>query len=426
LDALATNIKTIVLALVISVITWFAISFQLFPDVIMNVEKVPVTATPSDYADMIENNLELSGEFNAMVTARIQGKRYDVVKPRPEDFIAYLDLSDVKEPGEHTVKVVVEPVADGVKYDILNDNITKKINVIQTAEITLDVIPVADDIAVIEGMQIDYDNLDVYPRTVRLSGEKSLIDKVERAVAKAVYAEVLPATADDINGELVLYDKNDKIVSHTDIYVNNRDFKVRVPVFKQRTIPVKVQIDAPSNFNLDSLLSRLRVDPEELTISAPDSSIDYYDNIVELSLNELTLADLQGGVVKEFELPPAYTNMTGKNYALLTFDDVDDYGSMVFEVEVSDENFSTRNPQPGYEVKYITRQISVKVAGPSSVVHSMSAADFRATVDLLGIELSEGTRAIGVNFRIAGTDAEAWVVGEYKINIETVKIEKEE
>jgi YbbR domain-containing protein len=416
----ATNLKTIIFAFVLSIIIWFAISFQLFPDVIRNID-MPVTAHPSDYDDMTENSLELSEEFSGMVTARIQGKRYDIGGLRAEDFTAFLDLSSVKDAGEHTVNVVIKPVTDGIKCDVLSDNITKNIKVIQTAEVTLDVVPSAEGIEAVEGMRIDYDNLDVTPKTVKISGEKSLVDLVTRAEVRAVYGDVLTVTAEDLRGELILYGKNGVKLNTDDIYIENSSFHVTVPVFKLRTVPVKVLIDAPSNFNLDSLYDRMSVDPEELTISSPDSSIDNFENIIELSLNELTLNDLQAGCSVEFEIPQTYTNLTGKNYALLTFDDVDYYGSMFFEV--SAENFNARNTPQGYEVKYITQQISVNVVGPSSFIHSLSSADFRATVDLLGID-SEGTRTIGANFRLALADAEAWVVGEYKINIDIIKTEE--
>jgi len=415
------NLKTILLALFLSVIIWFAVSFQLFPEVTVSVDVI-VTASPTAY--MIDDHLELAaGGYEDVVKVLIEGKRYDIGGLKGDDFDAYLDLSEVKQPGEHFVSVVIKPLSD-VKCRILDENIPqRKIKVIQTSEVTLNVTPKAE-VTPASGMQIDYDNLDVNPKTVTISGEKQLVDLIAKAEVIASSAEELSVTS-VLGGQLVLLGDNGSAIDVSGITVEDRAFTVTVPVFKQKTLPLEVSfINVPPNFNLNSLISRMRITPGELTVSTPDSSIDNYDriNIGTVSLSELTLKNLQEGFSKTIELPEGYSNITGNKAATLTFDDVDEY--VVFPFDVSVESFVSANVPSGYAVKYLTKQLTVKVVGPSSFIRSMTSADINVTVSLAGItDIDEGPRTIGIKCAVAGPDAEAWVVDEYKITIDIEKIQ---
>lgn len=419
IKSVAANLKTIFFALLLSVITWFAVSFQLFPMISQRVD-VTVVATPTAY--MLDDHLELaSGGYTDTVNVEIEGKRYDIGGLDGDDFDAYLDLSDVKKPGEYYAKVIVQP-RNGVKCRVLDENIpARKIKVIQTSELMLAIIPKAE-VSASEGMHIDYDNLEVTPKTVTVSGEKSLIDSIEKAVVTAVSAEELSATA-NLSGSVAFYGKNGSVIDVSDINVEDRAFAVTVPVFKQKSLPLEISfINVPHNFNLNSLTERMRITPGELTVSTPDSSIDNYDriNIGTVSLNELTLKNLQEGFSKTIELPDGYSNITGNKAATLTFDDVDKYGFVAFEL--SGGNFVTANVPAGYEVKPLTKHLTVKVVGPSSFIKSMTSEDISVTVSLAGItDITEGVRTVGVKFVIAGANVEAWVIDEYKISIEIVK-----
>ncbi|MCL2633591.1 MAG: CdaR family protein [Oscillospiraceae bacterium] len=419
LKSFITNLRSIIFAVILAVIAWFAISFQLFPNVTKSFV-LPVTANPTAF--MLDDNLTLSEDFNSTVELRIQGKRYEIGGIRAEDFDAYLDFSKVSGPGEYVADIIFNK-RDGIICEILNPLETKTVNIIQQDRKTLTIIPNISGVSAIEGMQIDYDNVVVNPSTVVIRGEKSLIDEVDRAEVVVTSSDVLIYTS-ELRGELIFYDKYGERIINNNILYENRGYDVTVPVFKQKTLPLDVSlINAPNNFDRASLWERMRIYPEELTLSSPDFSIDNHDvmSIGTVSLNELTLRDLQGGYSIIIELPEEYTNMTGINTAVLTFEDVDDYGQRVFEV--SSDNFTTINVPAGYSVNYITKQISVKVVGPSSVIYEMSSADITMTINMAGIEISEGTRTIGVNFRIPGSNVEAWVVEEYRINIEIIKID---
>ncbi|MBQ8411059.1 MAG: hypothetical protein IJX15_04940, partial [Ruminiclostridium sp.] len=83
------------------------------------------------------------------------------------------------------------------------------------------------------------------------------------------------------------------------------------------------------------------------------------------------------------------------------------------------ENINIINAPTNYDVKLLTNVLTVNVVGLSTYVQEMTSDDIYATVNLLGIEVAEGTKTVSVTFRLAGANAKAWVTGEeYKVELQ--------
>ncbi|MCL2071407.1 MAG: hypothetical protein FWH07_04130 [Oscillospiraceae bacterium] len=415
-----TNLKTIIFAFIVSVIIWLAISFQFFPNVDSTFD-VPVSAELTAY--MRDVKLELSEAFNETIEVTVSGKRYEIASLGEADFYAAFDFTDVREAGDYDVRVIVRArEEENAGFLTPGREITKAVKIIQIAEKTLRTDSDAQYIEAIEGMTIDYTRVTVSPESVLISGEKSLIDSIHGVRVSAVSGELLSATS-TLQGEPIFFDSRGVQISPQiigeGITIEERAFTVTVPVFKRKTLPLKVSINAPDNFDLDSLHERMRIEPEELTIASPDASIDNYDawDIGTVSLSEITFGNLEAGLSIPISMLGGYENVSGNNVARLVFDDIEDYGVRMFEVPSS--NINNINVPAGYSVKHITRMIPVRVVGPSNIIHSMTVADITGTITFAGItDISAGERLIGVTFTIAGSNVSAWVIDEYKVDIE--------
>ena len=62
------NLKTIIFALVIAVIVWFAISMQIFPDVTTHISDIPVEVKATEY--MTENALSVTNSYVDKITVQ--------------------------------------------------------------------------------------------------------------------------------------------------------------------------------------------------------------------------------------------------------------------------------------------------------------------------------------------------------------------
>lgn len=410
-----TNLRTIIFAFVISVVIWLAISFQFFPDIILTVE-VPISVEPTAY--MSDVRLELAEAFNETVNVSYEGKRSEISSLNADDFYAYLDFSDVKESGykEVPVKVRVKE-EENAKFLKPIESLVRMVKIIQTAEKPFRIVPDIQQLEAGGGMTIESAGIMINPDTITITGEKVLIDSVHSVRVRVTSNAPLLATA-VLEGELTFLDLKGNVITDEGIHTEERAFSVTVPVFKRKTLPLEVSIIAPDNFDLDSLYGRMSIEPKDLTLASPDSSIDNLDvlNIGTISLSDITLGYLETGIPIQITLPEGYENISGNNEVLIVFDEISDYDVRTFQVPAT--NFNNMNIPPGFNVEYVTRMIQIKVVGPSNVIYSMTSADIKGTINFAGItDISAGERSIGIRFTIEGSSVFVWTIGDYKIDI---------
>ncbi|MDR2532840.1 MAG: hypothetical protein LBC82_08390 [Oscillospiraceae bacterium] len=421
---LKSNIKTIITAVITSAVIWFAISLQIFPDVTITISDIPVRIAPT--SSMIEHNLQLTEDYELTANVQVRGKRYDIGILNSSDFQAVLNLTNVEDEGEHVANIIITSDSP-INFEILPSNQNAKIKIERIESKTLEITPRVDSITVADGMTIDTSGLSVNPPTVTISGEKSVIDLIERAEVHAVHSEEMH-TSLSLEGELVLFNNENIRVSNPDVDYDSEIFSVTVPIHMVRTLPLDFIITgAPSNFNLQGLRSMMDIPPYEITLSSPDMSISHLSHfdVGEMSLNEIDMQMLLFGIRDTFapKLPEGYKNISGYASFSLQFRDVEDYTQYNFAIPW--ENINILNKPVDFDVEILTRELTVTVLGPASFIHAMAVSDIIVTLNLLGIpEITEDSRFItrSVQCRIRGTRVPAWVVGDPQVDVNFTRI----
>jgi YbbR domain-containing protein len=410
------NIGSIIISVVSAAIIWFAISLQIFPDITDHVTDIPVAVRPT--ALMTDQHLYIVGEdYPQAVTVQVEGKRYDVGQLTVNDFDAHLDLSGVKEQGVATVDIVVTPLTDDCT--VISPQQTATILIGQTEEKTLTLTADVSQIHTEGGMSIDTDNTVVSPATINITGDKSVVDTIASAQVRA--SEDNLSTTALVSGSLVLRNKDGVVIESPDVQISASSFSVQVALRRIASLELTYSITgAPSNFDLNGLADKISIRPKSLNIASPDLSVDNQTslNIGELPLSELTFEYLLNGIKEPISnhLPEGYSNVSNVNTAMITFEGVEDYTRMSFTVDKSNIYLNNRPAQ--YNCTIMTDQVTVDVIGPSDFVQSMSADDINITVNLLGSEITEGTKSINASCRIrGGNNVPAWVAGTTAVDI---------
>lgn len=412
----ANNFKTIIQACVFSVIIWFFISIQVFPDITLRINDIPVEYQPTLF--MKDENLQIISIDTPSVDIQVQGKRYSISQLTSENFTAVCDMSKIYEPGEHILPIDIETVTDGVDCSILTGSLTAKVKVVKIVSREFDVIPSTDSISLADGMKIEGE-VTVSPEKITVTGEESAVDAIGHVEAQISDIDGALDHSDSFTASPIFFNRSGIKLASPEISTDTDSFTVSVPVYKLKTLPVQVKftgVSGSSGFSPDEL--KYTLSPDEITIASPDSSVDRLDalDIGEISLTALTLKDLQGGVVLPVELPEDYKNISGNRTITVTFSDYEDFGQLGFTVP--SENFTIINNPSSFDVKLLTNEILVSVVGYSDYIQSMTAADIYATINLLGTEIAEGTKTVSVTFRLKGTNVRAWVTGEeYKVDL---------
>lgn len=415
------NLTTLIMAVIFSVIIWFAVSIQIFPNVYDHIDGVTVTAEPTAF--MREENLQIT-DFTDSVSIQIQGKRYDIGMLTAEDFAATLDLSDVTTPGNHVVNVNITKLESGNDCEIISTGLTANVTVerVISRDIPLEVNTA--NLSVGEELQIQVNDIEISSTFITVSGEESLVDSVARAVIEPAYDGILTETT-AVQGVVSLYNAAGTKIENPQLEYQAGNYTVTIPIYRVKTLPLNVSFIYPENFDAESI--KYSILPKEITIAAPanDTSIDNLDRIDvgEINLTNITVRDLQG-INLAISLPDGYKNLSNTGRAQVTFEGTESYGRLEFTVPT--ENFTILNGDPEYDYSLVTSLLEVTAIGPSDVLHNLSVDDFMGTVNLLGISTEEGVKNVTVTMRVAGQNVTAWITGDYKIDIRaTAKNEDE-
>lgn len=415
LNTFIKELKNIIIALLVAIVAWFAISIQIFPDISSHVSDIRVTASPTEY--MTEHNLSIAEGYEGVVSARISGKRYDIGNLSADDFIATLDLSGVTDVGEYNVGVTITPKSN-VNCKVLSDGTTVKIKVEKIISKTFSItdgsmIVTADDVIAAENMKID--SITVNPATITLTGDATDIEAIKKVEIRSVLSGKTDQSVSS-KGQVVLLGEGDREISNPDIKMDNSNFTVDVTLFKQKTLPLTVQFtNVPANFDLSSL--KYSIYPEELTISSPDDSLDAQEKfeVGIIDLSQLTTKFLQK-ISLPITLPEGYKNVSGNNYAMVTFENSDEYTFLNFTIQK--ENIRIANAPENYDIEVLTNEITVSVTGPEERISELASKDIYATIDLMGTTLSEGLKDVTPEFTLRGSNVKCWVTGEYKVTLQ--------
>ena len=410
------NLKTIIQAIVFSVIIWVFISIQIFPDVSLHITDIQVSCQPTNF--MIEENLRINSVDTQSVTIQINGKRYSISQLSASDFSAVCDLSKVYEAGTFDVPINVVPTTDSVDVNITSKDLTAKVNVVKIITRDVKVVPNTDALLIADGMQIEGD-VTVNPAFMTVTGEESLVNSIDHVEAIAAYGDGALDHTEELSASPTFFNSKGIKIASPDVIYSTDEFVVNVPVYKLKTLPIQVKFTGSTgSYGFDPADLDYTMSINEITIASPDSSIDNLSaiDIGEISLSALTLKDLQGGVQLPVELPEGYKNISGNKTITVTFPQADDFGQLGFTVP--SENFTVINSPTKYSVKMLTNEIVVNVVGYSNYIQTMTSADIYATINLLGMDISEGKKSVSVTFRLKGSKANAWVTGEeYKVDI---------
>ena len=420
-----SNLKTIIQALVFSIVIWLFISIQIFPDISLHISDISVKCDPTPF--MEEENLRIVSVDTSAVAIQIEGKRYAINSLTSEDFVASCDLSEVYGSGKFQVPINVETKGQDVECKIKTTSLYAEIDVVKIISREIEVEPNTLTLTIEEEMQIEGE-VSVNPSTVIITGEEKLVNSISRAEAIAVYDGVLGQSA-EIPARISYYGASGAVIVNPDIREDNSDFTLNVPVYKVKTLPVRVKFTGStisySGFNADDLDYTMSID--EITIGSPDSSIDNLDaiDIGEISLSALTLKEIQGGVSLPVDLPEGYKNISGNKMITVNFPEADNFGQLGFTVP--SDNITVMNKPSNYDIRVLTNELTVNVVGYSDYIQGITSSDIYVTVNLLGTELSEGVKSVSAMFRLTGGNVKAWVTGEeYKVDILITSAEEAE
>ncbi len=302
--------KNKILAILLSGLIAFGLWFYVITEERTQIEETFYNVPVIMNTDALSKDLMIISDDDPTISLKLYGTRSTLNKLRSSDIVVLVDLSKITEPGTKRLSYTVTFPGDiqNGTIEILNrqpDLIEVEIAEKAEKEIAVEVETTGE---LKEGFKIDEANRFWDPKTVKISGPKSLIEKI--AVAK-VFVNIDGKDSDvEEKVRMQLCDANGNPMGDVSkVFVDGpANVTVKLPVLMEKEIPVFYNViygDVLSSANTEQ---RNKVD--RITITGKK---DLVEDLDDLTVN-VDLRDLSGGFEnKEYDLglPAGVTSNIG-------------------------------------------------------------------------------------------------------------------
>jgi YbbR domain-containing protein len=228
-------------------------------------------------------------------------------------------------------------------------------------------------------------------------------------ITRAVVFTDKEATIDEsmtTDGELALYDKDNKKLDLKYLHADTEKFQLTIPVLKRKTIPLKLEFtNAPEGFPVDELQYKLSNTSVEFAGIG-----DVIDNVSEVNIGPVNFRKLDIGSSFKFDVPltNGFLNVENVDKVLVTFD-TKKFSSKLFTVT----NLQIQNAPANYALTIGTKSVyNVKIVGPKATIESLTVKDIVGKIDMSDIKVSTGQYTVPVKLSVPKKGT-VWAVGEY-------------
>lgn len=352
-----------VVCILLAIGLWFYVTNIESPTITYELNRVPVELNNVDTLE--ELGLALAPNQNFYVNLKLEGATQDIFKSSRNDFKINIDFSEYAlKVGEN--KVPVNIVDSPSKINIKNNGLTVTVLIEERAQKEIDIQSNIDIIAK-PGYYVSTPIFN--PKSVTVSGPKSLIDRV--------YTVIAEGTEDNI-GDIVVksyalecIDEDGNIIDG--VSMSEKTVTATIEVNEGKSVPIKIN-------TIGSLGDKIKLSSIQSTIIQVgiSGSKEILDNIHEIETEPVDLSNIQ-----------SYTEI---NVNLVIPDGVQIYqGQEVTKVEIAVDKVEDREITVGFTIINIpagvkvvpnTQEINVKLNGYKVDIDTVTADKVKVELDV--------------------------------------------
>lgn len=374
------NLGWKIASLFFAILLWLYVIGEINPSDKKTFRDIPITMVNTE---VIKNKYPTYPQGKT-VDVKVQARRSVIDSLNKEDIKVTADMLTLSITNAITLKVevnkdVIDAIALNPVWRVnLEDYGQKTINV-ETKPIGKPAPGFVEGIATLE------------PNTVKIRGPKSSIAQVDRVVVQNMNIEGRKVET-TLEGRPIALNENGEPVDAIDFEVNT--VKVKVPIYKVKTVPVVVELigKVPSNFRMTSSIQN----PETVIVKGPEAEIDLLKeiNLGEVSLDNLTVDTLiQLSIAKELPVKISLLDRSQPTEASLKIE-IQPYNQKEFTYEVSD--VAIYNVPQKLRLKMLTEDaLKVSVAGLKTDIDGLQPSQISLRANLR--DLAAGVHEVTVN-----------------------------
>lgn len=396
----------IVLALVISSITWVYMSMGTTNDTSVTISNIPIQI---ELPDQLGNNgLQVFSDTEQTATVTVTGSRAVLGSISTKDITVTAATNGIDSAGTYQISLSAVKTNPSANFQIISTVTPSNVNVI-VDYLRETSFPIQENVVykVSDGY---YASTSLASKNITISGPQTEIAKIAKVSASAE----LDGTLDDstsTTANIILYDKSGNKISTDLLKMEFDTVEASISVLPEKTVKVVPEfVNKPDGLDLsDNMLS---VEPSKILLAGPKNVLDSTDSVKLESIDFATLSnkryeyDAQG-----INIPTDCKNISNSTAAKLILD-LSDLSKKTFTVD----SFKVSGLSSKYKADVTQTNMSVTVIGSEKELKDLKSSDIECVIDTSDQSGTVGSVQMPVTFKLKGTST-CWVSGSYKANI---------
>lgn len=396
----------IVLALVISSITWVYMSMGTTNDTSVTISNIPIQIELPDQLD--NNGLQVFSDTEQTATVTVTGSRAVLGSISTKDITVTAATNGIDSAGTYQISLSAVKTNPSANFQIISTVTPSNVNVI-VDYLRETSFPIQENVVykVADGY---YASTSLASKNITISGPQTEIAKIAKVSASAE----LDGTLDDstsTTANIILYDKSGNKISTDLLKMEFDTVEASISVLPEKTVKVVPEfVNKPDGLDLgDDMLS---VEPSKILLAGPKNVLDSTDSVKLESIDFATLSnkryeyDAQG-----INIPTDCKNISNSTAAKLILD-LSDLSKKTFTVD----SFKVSGLSSKYKADVTQTNMSVTVIGSEKELKDLKSSDIECVIDTSDQSGTVGSVQMPVTFKLKGTST-CWVSGSYKANI---------
>lgn len=396
----------IVLALVISSITWVYMSMGTTNDTSVTISNIPIQIELPD--QLVNNGLQVFSDTEQTATVTVTGSRAVLGSISTKDITVTAATNGIDSAGTYQISLSAVKTNPSANFQIISTVTPSNVNVI-VDYLRETSFPIQENVVykVADGY---YASTSLASKNITVSGPQTEIAKIAKVSASAE----LDGTLDDstsTTANIILYDKSGNKISTDLLKMEFDTVEASISVLPEKTVKVVPEfVNKPDGLDLsDNMLS---VEPSKILLAGPKNVLDSTDSVKLESIDFATLSnkryeyDAQG-----INIPTDCKNISNSTAAKLILD-LSDLSKKTFTVD----SFKVSGLSSKYKADVTQTNMSVTVIGSEKELKDLKSSDIECVIDTSDQSGTVGSVQMPVTFKLKGTST-CWVSGSYKANI---------
>ena len=381
----------IILALVISTITWVYMSMGTTNDTTVTISNIPIQIELPDQLD--NNGLQVFRDTKQTATVTVTGSRAVLGSIGTKDITVTGATNGIDSAGTYQLSLSAVKANPSANFQIISTVTPSNVNVIVDYQRETS-FPIQENVVykVADGY---YASTSLASKNITISGPQTEIAKIAKVSASAELDSTLNAPT-----------------STTELLTMEfTDVEATISVLPEKTVNVIPEfINKPKGLDLND--DMLTVEPSKILLAGPKEVLDKTDSVKLESIDFATLSnkryeyDAQG-----INIPSDCKNISNSTSAKLVLD-LSGLSKKTFTVD----SFKVSGLSSKYKADVTQTSMNVTVIGSEEELKSLKSSDIEGVIDTSDQSGTVGSVQMPVTFKLSGTDT-CWVSGSYKANI---------